>query len=423
MSRFARPSRRELLRGALQAGAAGWLASRRLAAADQDRTPVFAVTRCPVHDGQRRHIGVDALLSLLAGRGIRLYRTDREHAWGGPDGIVAADDIVVIKINCQWSCRGATNTDVLRGLVHRILEHPDGFAGEVAIVENGQGRGSFDGRVSAVSYGAWPEIVGAVHVNAEEETLTTVDYLVEEVFAGEPVSACRLDGHSGVFLAEQARGIDGYRRLAPPAGIPGTRLISYPCFTTARGHHIDLRAGRWTGSGFASNVKLINLPVLKHHEGCGVTGALKHCYGLVSMQDGSIGPRHYAQVGYQCGQFWAMVRPADLHLLDCIWVSHGSLEGYPPRTTTRCNTLLAALDPVALDYWAARHVLLPAGGWAAEEHDPDLSPVLRSDLAHAQQVLNAFGGIAGQPCRYGDASTNLVARSALPTPRRHLTRK
>ena len=29
---------------------------------------------------------------------------------------------------------------MLRGLIHRILGHPDGFKGEVVIFENGQGR-------------------------------------------------------------------------------------------------------------------------------------------------------------------------------------------------------------------------------------------------------------------------------------------
>ena len=31
--------------------------------------------------------------------------------------------------------RGGTNTDVLKGLIARILEHPDGFTGEVVVVE------------------------------------------------------------------------------------------------------------------------------------------------------------------------------------------------------------------------------------------------------------------------------------------------
>lgn len=54
------------------------------------------------------------------------------------------------------------------GLIYRILEHPDGFGGEVVIFENGQGRGGFDGLSQGGSvYDAWPEIANAIWVNAE----------------------------------------------------------------------------------------------------------------------------------------------------------------------------------------------------------------------------------------------------------------
>lgn len=64
---------------------------------------------------------------------------------GRPDGIIERNDVVLIKVNCQWKCRGTTSTDVVRRLIHRILQHPDGFDGEVVIFENGQGVGAFDG--------------------------------------------------------------------------------------------------------------------------------------------------------------------------------------------------------------------------------------------------------------------------------------
>jgi hypothetical protein len=46
---------------------------------------------------------------------------------------------------------------------------------------------------------------------------------------------------------------DGYRRVSD---------VSYPCFLSAGGHHIELREGLWNGSGFDGNLKLIHLPVL-----------------------------------------------------------------------------------------------------------------------------------------------------------------
>ena len=62
----------------------------------------------------------------------------------GPDGLIAPDDVVLIKINEQWRERGGTNTDVLKELFQAIIDHPDGFAGEIVVADNGQGRGSMD---------------------------------------------------------------------------------------------------------------------------------------------------------------------------------------------------------------------------------------------------------------------------------------
>jgi uncharacterized protein (DUF362 family) len=371
-----------------------------------------------------RHVGVDALLALLSANGLKLFRTSQPHPWGGPSGIIEAGDVVLVKVNCQWKCRGTTNTDVVRGLVHRILEHPDGFTGEVVIVENGQGRGGFDGMAGGDAYNSWPAIANTVHVNAEDETVLTVDYLVHTVFAGKPVSSYLLDGIRDTFFSGSEHIRNGYRLASPPAGSNPPTPVSYPCFTTAGGHRIELREGRWTGSDHAANVKLINVPVLKHHDGSGVTGALKHVYGLVSMSDGCSPVRHYSQIGSQCGKFWSLVRTPDLNILDCIWVSQDSLTGYPPETTRRCNVLLAGLDPVALDYHASRHVLLPLGGGFAGEHDPDRFPGLTGMLSSAQGFINASGGLAGIPTRQGDDNIGVVSRNAVAGrfPRRVLRR-
>jgi uncharacterized protein (DUF362 family) len=407
-------TRRDFIRDTARVGAAAWAAGGvafRAAAAETDRSRVFRVDGCPAHDGALRHVGMDTLLGLLAGYGLKLYRTDLPHAWGSPAGIVEADDVVLVKVNCQWKCRGTTNTDVVRGLIQRILEHPDGFAGEVVIVENGQGRGAFNGMAGGNLYGSWPEIANNVHVNAEDETVLTVDHLVRAVFAGQPVSSYLLDPIRARFISSSEHIRDGYRTVSPPPGSNPTTPVSYPCFTTPGGHRIELREGRWTGSGHADNVKLINVPVLKHHEGSGVTGSLKHIYGLVSMSDGYSPQRHYTEIGSQCGKFWSLVRTPDLNIVDCIWVSQDSLTGYPPETTRRCNVLLAGLDPVALDYYASKHVLLALGGSNGWQHDPDRFAGLVDMLAGAQGFINANGGVAGVPARVGDANIEVLSRN------------
>jgi hypothetical protein len=88
-----------------------------------------------------RDQGIDDLINLMDTHGTYLHKTTSR-----PEGIVGKTDIVVIKINNQWGGRGSqdgagrlsTNTDVLKGLIWRILQHPDGFDGEIVVAENAQ---------------------------------------------------------------------------------------------------------------------------------------------------------------------------------------------------------------------------------------------------------------------------------------------
>ncbi len=389
------------------------------------RSQVFRVNNCPVHDGQIRHVGIDAMLHLLAKNGTKLYKSTKIGVLNGPAGLIAADDVVVLKVNAQWKCRGCTNTDMLRGLIYRILQHPDGFNGEVVIFENGQNRpAAFDGVHSDVlktEYKPFPELEGKVMVNAEQQDVTTIDYLVKTVFAGKPVSALLMDPHANTWIAAEDHTTNGYRRI----GSPGTQCISYPCFTTAKGNRIELREGRWSGSGYAQNLKLIHCAVLKDHSGdIGMTGALKIVYGTLSMSDGTSARRHYQDLGAQCARMWTEVRVPDLNILDCLWVSYGSMTapsgqsvsgcvGYPPAITNRQNILLAGHDPLAMDYHANKHILLPLGGNNAANHDPDNNPRLVSVYKQAQDTINAAGGIHGQKVKTGDADIQLIAADAI----------
>jgi len=402
-----RITRRKFIRRLVAAGTlicTSGLAGVKQIFSNKDESRIFKVENCPVHDGQLRHQGLDALLGLLADNGVYFYRTDVGHPWGGSSGIIDANDVVLIKVNCQWKCRGTTNTDVLRGLIYRILQHPEGFTGEVVIFENGQGVGAFDGYPGFEgTYSAWPEIDNGVYVNAEEETILTVDYLVNNVFASGQVSSFLLDSIRSNFISDSDHLTDGYRRIDS---------VSYPCFTTDGGNRIELLEGIWNGVAYDQNVKLINVPVLKTHKGTGITGVLKHCYGILSMADGYSGIRHYEESGSQCGKIWTLVRAPDLNILDCIWVSHESLRGYPPETTYRANVLLAGIDPVALDYYASKHVLLPLGGNGAQEHDPDSFAGLSNHLIGARDFINAHGGIKGKPAVLGDNNIEVISISA-----------
>ena len=205
------------------------------------------------------------------------------------------------------------------------------------------------------------------------------------------------------FISDSDHSTEGYRR---------TSDVSYPCFTSGGGYRIEFWEGIWTGSGYGTHVKLINVPVLKTHGGTGITGVLKHSYGILSMADGYSGIRHYSESGTQCGKMWSLVRVPDLNILDCIWVSHESLGGYPPEVTYRTNMLLAGIDPVALDYYASKHVLFPLGGGRAHQHDPDSFAGLINHLTGAREFINANGGIKGEPTHMGDENIEVISVSA-----------
>jgi hypothetical protein len=78
-------TRRDFIRDTAQFGAAAWAAGGigfRSDAAEDERSRVFRVDGCPAHDAAMRHVGVGALLALLAANGLKLFRTSQPHPWG-----------------------------------------------------------------------------------------------------------------------------------------------------------------------------------------------------------------------------------------------------------------------------------------------------------------------------------------------------
>jgi len=351
-------------------------------AAALTKSPLFWVDQIPdspftnaTHPNY--HAGLEALLNLQGNNGLKFYRTAATTALGGPQGLIASDDVILIKVNAQWKYRGCTNSDLIRGLVQRILDHPGGYTGEVVIFENGQGRGSLACDTSA-SYGGDT----TVHANANDESHSFL-YLVNTMFNDPRVSAKLMDPVRSTFLASSDHVQDGFRKV---------ENISYPCFTTAGGRRVELREGLWTGSVHVPKLKLINVPVLKHHDtgGSEITASLKHFYGVLSMADGNSSLRHYTKLGNTCGKMVVSVRTPVLNIIDAIWVSQASIKGYPAETTFRANTLVASQDPVALDTWAAKYVLYPIDNNI--RHLPSY-PGISVWLNQAKNLINARGGL------------------------------
>ena len=343
------------------------------------RNPLFRVSGIPENafTTGNRHAGIDTLLDLMGGQGLKFYRTALSGTANGSNGLIAAGDVVLIKVNAQWKYRGCTNSDLVRGLVQRILDHPDGFHGEVVIVENGQGRGSLACDTSS-SYGN-----SDVHANAQDESHSFL-WLVNSLFQDSRVSAFLLDPIRSTFIEAGEHATNGYRVF---------ENVSYPCFTTAGGRRVELREGIWNGTAHDASLKLINVPVLKHHDtgGSELTGCLKHMYGLVSMSDGQSSFRHYGGLGETCGKMMVSVHTPVLNIMDAVWVSHAAITGYPASATYRANTIVASQDPVALDYWSAKNILYPIDN--NERHRPDFAGV-DAWLTAARDTIAGRGGFA-----------------------------
>ncbi len=345
--------------------------------------PVYRVNEIPdlpfaFAENPNYHAGLETLLYLMERSKLSFYRSQDLGVLKGPEGLIAADDIVLIKVNAQWKYRGCTNSDLIRGLVQRILDHPDGFRGEVVIFENGQGRGSLACDTSASYDGDT-----TIHANANDESHSFL-YLVNTLFKDTRVSAQLNDPIRKTFITADDHLTDGFRLF---------ENVSYPCFTTGGGHRVELREGIWNGSGHSSNLKLINVPVLKHHDqgGSEITASLKHFYGVLSMADGNSSIRHYGRLGETAGKMAASVRTPVLNIVDAIWVSYLKLKGYPAATTFRANQVAASQDPVALDYWAAKNILYPINN--DERHHPSYAGI-DSWLTQARDTINAAGGLS-----------------------------
>ncbi len=99
-----------------------------------------------------------------------------------------------------------------------------------------------------------------------------------------------------------------------------------------------------------------------HHSTYGVTAVVKNYMGLVTRE---LGTNSHSAIGSGLlGEVMGQIRPADLNILDCIWVNANPNTG--PSTSyggaTRLDQLVASTDPVATDIWAATEILIPAFG-------------------------------------------------------------
>ena len=284
--------------------------------------------------------GVARLVKSMNGKGIDLYQ------------LINFDDVVILKINCQWAERGGTNTDLISSVIQALTEHPGKFAGEVIVADNGQGQFGTDRRGGSLSW---------ANANSADRKQSVMD--VVRIFKGKGfnVTGVLWDDFTGVQVQEFSQG-DTRNGFVVEDGIRSTGLeISYPKFVTEYGTHVSFKEGIWDReleTYLSDKLKVINMPILKSHGGFQVTAAVKNYMGTPS--DRLTNRRAHNSVGVGgMGTQMAHTRMPILNILDMIWigVDRGPSSSY--ANARQINKIAASLDPVALDYWASKNILIP----------------------------------------------------------------
>lgn len=293
--------------------------------------------------------GVDKLIELMDRNGLSFYKTDNS-----PNGIISHDDVILIKVNSQWDQRGGTNTDLVKSLIQKITEHPDGFNGEIIVCDNGQdqfGSGMTGGSLD------WK------YNNAEDKS-QSMQKVVDKFSSKYKVSTFLWDDITEKKVKEYSSDDynDGYIVYDYRDKTTGI-IVSYPKFKTKYGTYISFKYGVWNQDKKEYNnekLKVINVPVLKTHGIYGVTGSVKHYMGVVS--DKLTGHTAHNSVGNGgMGVQIAETRAPTINILDAIWVNAiprgGPSTSYNKATETKIIAL--STDPIALDYWSAEYILIP----------------------------------------------------------------
>jgi hypothetical protein len=304
----------------------------------------------------------DGVARLLSG-----LRDPVFYSAGNNGGLIGADDVVLIKINSQWSERGGTNTDLLKGLIQYIVDHPGGFTGEVIIADNGQGMFG-----SARSGGSldWD------HTNSKDRTQSAQDVADYFERRGYRVSGVLWDRMTKNRVEEFETG-DTEDGFVVEPGVQSTGIIiSYAKFTTKYGTPVSFKRGVWNGGAGrydSGKLKVINAPVLKSHGMYQVTGAMKSYMGTPSNSLTNMSPHQSVGRGGM-GTQMAKTRFPVITILDMIYIAPDGGPGAPYSRAVQKNMIACSADPVALDYWAGKNVLMPAARDAGNRRASAMDP-------------------------------------------------
>ena len=299
---------------------------------------------------------------------------------GGIGRFVGYDDAVVLKPNGQWPRQGYTHTESLKALIDLILNRPGGFGGEVILAEHVH-RAPPPATDNALgSNYCWNMSAGSNRQNNWPD-MNYFELVNDYHTRGFPnVTAIPLyDSGQGDFIAVTGPeglpdGKQGWVRTTYTTAANGrtVRLSSAILRSAYSGKLIDLKNGVWTGGGYnGQRVTLIFLPTLNNHgsfnseDYAGPTSALKCHLGIVDFT-GTTGVSLHG-VGYNTPISPQAMGESVGHLITQIlspafYLTCAEYTGYRSRTDgTAAHTRTVGLcaDPVTLDYWMSKYVMVP----------------------------------------------------------------
>jgi hypothetical protein len=329
-----------------------------------------------VHDSVLNDKGIDSLFYMMQTHGLYFHKTNSR-----PGGLIGKDDVVVIKANFQWRNRLSTNTDRIKGVIWQILNHPDGFDGEIIVADNGSEQIQPEAYFCGFSQ----------YANNSHDTDQTIMDVVNVFKAkGYPVDWYVIDDLNNDIVSEYSAldFDDGYLYNS-------TTKVNYPKFKTPGGNYISFKYGVYdsVNAVYTNNLKLINMPVLKAHGITGATIAVKNWIGVMNQIHNSTWYGGYDQFhdNYVYHSFAVPARTLDetwpvLNIVDATWTAITDNWGYW-NTFINTNTLLASTDPFAVSYYSAKHILKPI---ATRENntDPDYAGPYTGDYGYYNIGLN-----------------------------------
>ncbi|MFQ5868854.1 MAG: DUF362 domain-containing protein [Candidatus Zixiibacteriota bacterium] len=337
---------------------------------------------------------IDTLLAMLAVHETFLHRNTSH-----PDGIVGSDNVVVIKGNFQWTGRNTTNTDRIKGLIWQILQHPDGFSGEILVCDNTQqiGTGLNDD-----------------DNNSEDRDQSIIDVVNTFSAKGYPVYCFDWSFMWDYVVDEYSEGDydDGFVYEADTK-------ISYPKFRTPfSDYYVSMRYGIWDPGSEEydpDRLCIVDFPVLKAHRMAGSTIAVKNWIGMLTTAyaDQRYGGWYGMHYTYFWGSYALVARVMEatfpnLTIVDAAWTStYNCTDTFWVEET---KMLAASTDPVAVSWYTAKFMLTPIA--VEPEHSNPDRPGSKYDISLTSWA-DYLRNVAGLPCTRDSSEMSVYDRTTL----------